>query len=424
MLETNSDDSVARPALPDAGRRIVVIGGGAAGFFGAIACAEASPGSKIVLLEKGPKFLGKVLISGGGRCNVTHTPKPPREFASRYPRGERALIGLFHRFDAAAAVQWFESRGVRLKTEPDGRMFPITDSSATIAECLLNEARRLGVELRLNCAAERVMRRDGGFEISVAGGEVLRADRLLLATGGCRAASLAALATGLGHSLVSPVPSLFTFHIELPWLHALAGISVPEAVVAAPSVKARESGALLVTHWGMSGPAVLKLSARAARELHACDYRFPITVNWLPHLSEEQVRATFRERLRAHPAKAVASLPIPPLPSRLWIAFLQAAGVAEATRWSELGNAAQHRLVQQLLRAEFLVTGKSLNKDEFVTCGGIPLSEVDVRTMESKVCPGLHFAGELLDIDGLTGGFNFQAAWTTGWIAGHAMRQP
>ncbi len=398
-----------------------MVGGGAAGFFGAIACASAAPGTRVQLFEKGPKFLTKVLISGGGRCNVTHTPKPPREFAAAYPRGERALIGLLHRFDAAAAARWFEERGVRLKTETDGRVFPVTDRSSTVADCLLGEASRLGIDLRPNCGVERLLRREEGFDLHLTGGETVQANRVLLATGGSRAASLAALATGLGHSLVPPVPSLFTFHIEAPWLHALAGISVPEAAASIPSLKTRETGPLLITHWGLSGPAILKLSARAARPLHDGGYRFPLLVNWLPGLREETLRATLGERVRTQPARPVASGPIPPLPARLWAALLLESGVPAAARWSELGKAAQHRLIQRLTRSEFQVTGKSLNKDEFVTCGGIPLSEVDPKSMESRVCPGLFFAGELLDIDGLTGGFNFQAAWTTGWIAGHAM---
>jgi predicted Rossmann fold flavoprotein len=395
---------------------VLVMGGGAAGFFGAIACAEAAPGAEVTILEKGPEFLQKVRISGGGRCNVTHACFDARELTRRYPRGERELIGPYHVFQARDTVAWFERRGVKLKTEPDGRMFPVTDSSSTIVDCLMGSARAAGVNLRANTGVTSIRRIESGvFEASLSGGATLHADAVLLATGGCRTPALGALAAGLGHTLEPPVPSLFTFQIEAPWVRGLAGISVPSAEAAVPGARLRERGPVLFTHWGLSGPAILRLSAWGARELAARDYRFELQLNWAPGLNEEQLRAELETRARQHGAKAVANTPLFGLPARLWE---QLAGPEGQRRWSELSKAGRQELLQRISRTVLPVTGKSLNKDEFVTCGGVRLSEVNFKTMESKLCPGLFFAGEVLDIDGITGGFNFQAAWTTGWIAG------
>jgi predicted Rossmann fold flavoprotein len=401
---------------------IIIVGGGAAGFFAAITCAEANPDADVTILEKSSQFLSKVRISGGGRCNVTHACFDARDFATRFPRGEQPLIGPFQRFQARDTVKWFEARGVKLKMESDGRMFPITDSSETIIDCLVESAKAAGVELVANCGVQHLSKRaDDGFDVTLSTGNTDRCDRVLLATGGCRTAAAGQLAVSLGHTLEPPVPSLFTFHTATPWLHKLAGISVELAEVAIPSTRLRERGPLLVTHTGLSGPAILRLSAWGARELHDRDYQFPLHVNWLPHLDTEQVASELNLRRDQQPAKLVVNTPIAPLPARLWEQLVLASGVDADTRWSRLTRAAQHRLIQQLARTELAVTGKSLNKDEFVTCGGVRLREVDFKTMESRLCPGLYFAGELLDIDGITGGFNFQAAWTTGWIAGQAM---
>jgi len=446
-------------------QQIIVVGGGAAGFFAAIAAAEQ--GVPVTVLEKTSRFLDKVRISGGGRCNVTHAALDSRDFAARYPRGGKALLAPFQKFSARDTVAWFETRGVKLKTEADGRMFPVTDSSQSIMDCLMTAARRAGVNLRLNAGVECVAKRaGGGFEITLARqfsslslreeragrepergvadkthvlspdlssgfaggegensaqGETLICDRLLLATGGCRAAAAGRLAMSLGHTLQPPVPSLFTFHIESPWLRSLAGISVGAVEVSVPPAKLRERGPLLATHWGVSGPAILRLSAWGARSLHGLDYRFPLLVNWLPEFSAEKITREFQARREASGARLVVNVPLEPLPARLWEQLVLAAGIARDTRWATLTRSQMHALAQQLARTEFPVTGKSLNQDEFVTCGGVRLAEVNFKTMESKVCPGLFFAGELLDIDGVTGGFNFQAAWTTGWLAGTAM---
>lgn len=404
---------------PVNGTKVIVVGGGAAGFFAAITAAEA--GAAVTILEKSPQFLGKVRISGGGRCNVTHACFDARDLATRYPRGERALIGTLQRFAVAEAVAWFEKRGVKLKTEADGRMFPITDSSQTVLDCLLGAARETGVKLRVGCGVERVTRREDGFELALSDGERLVCERLLLATGGCRAPAMGQLAVSLGHSLEPPVPSLFTFHVAAAWLTGMAGVSVEDVVASVPDAGLRERGPLLVTHWGLSGPVILRLSAWGARKLHAMNYSFPLLINWLPHLTLEAVAAALRARREAHGARLVVNAPLAPLTARLWEQLVLASGFGRETRWASLTRAQQHRLAQQLTRTEFSVTGKSLNKDEFVTCGGVKLSEVNFKTMESRLCPGLHFAGEILDIDGITGGFNFQAAWTTGWIAGNAL---
>jgi predicted flavoprotein YhiN len=439
-------------------RRIVIAGGGAAGFFAAITCAEAAPDAEVTILEKSAQILSKVKISGGGRCNVTHACFDARELTARYPRGGRALLAPFKRFQASDTVAWFESRGVKLKTESDGRMFPVSDSSQTIIDCLVNDAKAVGVKLRLNAGVERVAKLpNGGFEAELerrtpirpegfvgvqasacSGGtlkrelqragsetgapnEIISCDRLLLATGGCRAAAAGQLAVSLGHKLEPPVPSLFTFHIVTPWLRGLAGVSVETVEASVPGARLRERGALLATHWGLSGPVILRLSAWGARELHKLDYKFPLHIKWLPQLDAEKIATELQSRRDSQPAKLIVNTPLSPLPSRLWEHLVLAAGISRDTRWAALSRAAQHKLVQQLIRTEFQVTGKSLNKDEFVTCGGVRLGEVDFKTMESRICPGLYFAGELLDIDGITGGFNFQAAWTTGWIAGRAM---
>jgi predicted Rossmann fold flavoprotein len=399
---------------------VVVVGGGAAGFFAAITAAEA--GARVTLLERGPQFLSKVRISGGGRCNVTHACFEPREFTRRYPRGDRELIGPFHRFQARDTVAWFEARGVPLKVEPDGRMFPTTDSSQTIIDCLMHAAQSAGVKLRLNAGVDQVRREPaGGFSVVLSHGEILSCERVLLATGGCRSAALGQLAVSLGHTLVPPVPSLFTFQIEAPWLRALAGLSVAEAEVAAPDLGLCERGPLLATHWGLSGPVVLRLSAWGARQMSAVNYQFALRVNWLPQLREPDLLREIQSRRASQGAKLVANAPITPLTARLWEALVDQAGLGRTARWASLTRDQAQRLLQQLSRTEFAVTGKSLNKDEFVTCGGVRLNEVNFKTMESRICPGLHFAGELLDIDGITGGFNFQAAWTTGWLAGTAM---
>jgi hypothetical protein len=403
-------------------RRVVVVGGGAAGFFAAITCAEAASNAEVTVFERSPQFLAKVRISGGGRCNVTHACFDPRDLSRHYPRGGSELLAPFQIFQPRHTLEWFESRGVKLKTEPDGRMFPATDSSGTVIDCLLRAARTAGVSLHANAAPRRVTRRpQGGFELEFDNGQALGCDRVLLATGGCRTPAAGHLAVSLGHTLAPPVPSLFTFHVAAPWLRDLAGITVPAAEVSLPALKLRERGPLLVTHSGLSGPVILRLSAWGARALHELDYQTPLRLNWLPHLDVGSLARQFESSRVNQPARLVVNTPLPPLAARLWENLVLAAGISRETRWAGLSRGARHRLGQHLTRTDLQLTGKTLNQEEFVTCGGVPLDEVNFRTMESRICPELFLAGELLDIDGLTGGFNFQSAWTTGWLAGRAM---
>lgn len=402
-------------------KQIAIVGGGAAGFFAAIACARANPANEVSIYERGSEFLTKVRISGGGRCNVTHACFEPRPLSESYPRGERALISPLHRFSAGDTVAWFEGRGVKLKTEADGRMFPVTDSSHTVIDCLLNEAKAAGVRLFSRTAVEEARASEGGFELTMGCGETLRCDRLLLATGGSRSPSGALIAQALGHTITPPVPSLFSFHVTTPWLRLLPGVSVADVEASVSGTRLRERGPLLITHNGVSGPAILRLSAWGARVLHELDYQFNLRVNWLPDLNDEQIRAQLQAFRQTNPNRLVINSPLAPLPSRLWEQLAFAAGIHRDTRWTTLPRENGHALATLLNRTELEVNGKSLNKDEFVTCGGVNLREINFKTMESRITPGLYFAGELLDIDGITGGFNFQAAWTTGWIAGNAM---
>jgi predicted Rossmann fold flavoprotein len=406
-------------------RQIAVVGGGAAGFFGAIACAEANPSARVTLYEATAHPLAKVKVSGGGRCNVTHACFEARELARRYPRGGRELTGAFSRFQPRDTVAWFTDRGVPLKTEADGRMFPTTDNSQTIIDCLMAAADRAGVILRLRCGVRTASRRaeEPAFQIELTTGETVFAHRLLLASGGNKSNAGFEIARALGHSIEPPVPSLFTFHIDDPRLRELSGVSVDDAATAVVGTPLKERGPMLITHWGLSGPAILKLSAWGARLLAERDYRFTLRVNWAPQFNPETARAALERARAADPRKQVTTFCPLGVPLRLWERFVVAAGLPPTAPWTSVGNAALRVLASQVTEAEFAVSGKSLFKDEFVTCGGVRLGEVDFKTMESRLVPGLHFAGEMLDVDGITGGFNFQAAWTTGWHAGRAMAQ-
>lgn len=405
------------------GDHCVIIGGGAAGYFGAIACAEANPDVQVTLLEATRQPLAKVRISGGGRCNVTHACFDPRAFVANYPRGARELLGPLHRFGPRDTVAWFATRGVELKTETDGRMFPITDSSATIIECLEQAATQAGVLVRLSCPVRTVTRASsgGGFVVTLHSGETVVAERILIATGGGTMSGGLAFAKELGHTIEPLAPSLFTFQITDPRLAGLEGLATPDAEVTVPGTKLRARGPVLVTHWGLSGPAILRLSAWGARELQATNYAFTLRLNWVGSETATAGTAALDGMRRDHGKRRVVNGGPFPVPSRLWERIVASAGIPPETIWASLSRAAATSLLQHLFASEFAVRGKSTNKEEFVTCGGVRLREVDFRTMESRICPGLHFAGEVLDIDGITGGFNFQSAWTTGWTAGQAM---
>jgi predicted Rossmann fold flavoprotein len=402
----------------------IVVGAGAAGLFGAIACAEANPDQSIHVFEAGREPLAKVRISGGGRCNVTHHCFDPALLVTHYPRGSNALRGPFSRFQPQDTVAWFEQRGVRLKTEADGRMFPTTDDSGTIVDCLRGEARRLGIQIHTGQPIAQIKARDDGFGLTTRNGEDWRCGKLLLATGSSPGGYR--LALSLGHDLVPPVPSLFTFNLPDPALRELAGVSVESVQLRltlqeAPNLT--QDGSLLITHWGLSGPAVLKLSAYGAVGLHRQRYRAPLTVNWLPALKQDQVRHRLTDLKQAQGRRQVAAFsPFPELSRRLWQYLVQhRVQLGTQLNWADLSKAQVQALVTELTWGEYAIAGKGVFKDEFVTCGGIPLPEVNFKTLESRCCPGLYLAGEILNIDGVTGGFNFQSAWTTGWLAGRAM---
>ncbi len=406
--------------------KVVVIGGGAAGFFGAINCAQNHAQTEVTLLEAGRQPLAKVKISGGGRCNVTHACFDPGILVTHYPRGGKALRGAFSRFQAQDTVNWFESRGVKLKTEEDGRMFPTTDDSETIIDCLMQQVRESGVRLRTGVSVVDVRRLSpeegedgGGFEIVLKSGETLSCDRLLLATGSNPLGYK--IAQSLGHQIQPPVPSLFTFNITDPRLQDLAGVAVKMARVQLRDAKLTQTGPVLITHWGLSGPAILKLSAWGARYLYNHKYRATLTIDWLPQYNPELLREQLQAVKSQLPRKAVATSCPFPIPRRLWERLLASRGIDTETRWAEISKKAINQVVEELIRGEYQIQGKGVFKEEFVTCGGVSLKEVNFKTMESRCCPGLYFAGEVLDIDGVTGGFNFQSAWTTSWLAAQSL---
>ena len=402
---------------------VIVIGGGAAGFFGAITCATVNPGARVTILEAGRQPLAKVRISGGGRCNVTHHCFEPAKLVQNYPRGRKALRGAFSRFQPQDTVKWFESRGVKLKTEADGRMFPITDDSATIVNCLLNAAAQARVILRTGTVVKSVSKySDQRFEIILKNGEILQGKSILIATGsnplGYR------WAKQLGHVIESPVPSLFTFQIKDPRLQGLAGVTVENTKVRLLGIgktKLEQTGPLLVTHWGLSAPAILKLSAWGARVLHEHRYNLPLEINLLPEYNQETLKQELHKIKLSIPKKKIITYSPLSLPKRLWQNIVLYTGIKAEKIWSELSKKELNKLALELLQGKYQIVGKGVFKEEFVTCGGVNLKEINFKTMESKICPNLYFAGEILDIDGITGGFNFQNAWTTGWLAGNAI---
>jgi predicted Rossmann fold flavoprotein len=405
--------------------RIAIVGGGAAGFFAAIqaAVSREHPQQTITLIEASPHPLGKVKISGGGRCNVTHACFDPAQLVQFYPRGGKALRGAFSRFQPQDTVRWFESHGVKLKTEADGRMFPVTDSSQTIIDCLQQAADDAGVQIWRGTTITNVVKTAEGFRLTSKTGQSWDFDRLLLATG--------SNPTGyrwvqqLGHQLEPIAPSLFTFNIKDPRLTYLPGVAVKNATLTLmEQKKLSQTGPILITHWGLSGPATLKLSAWAARFLKDCGYRSTLQINWLPENSSDQLRNTLLAVKEQMPQKSIhRNCPVL-VPQRLWQSLVDYCEIPTDSLWAGLSHKKLDRLCQELQRGQFQITGKGVFKEEFVTCGGVRLAEVDFKTMQSKICPGLYLAGEILDIDGITGGFNFQNAWTTGWLAGISLAQP
>ncbi len=406
--ENNSDQSTYD---------LVVVGGGAAGFFGAINAAQINPELRIIILEKTSKLLSKVKVSGGGRCNVTHHSFSPSELSHHYPRGQRQLKNLFHKFQATDTIAWFEAQGVKLKTEADGRMFPETNDSQTIIDRFLQAAETLGIEIQISSEVEKIEKNGDTFLVHT--NDVITARKILIATGGYNKHESYQWLANLGHEIVNPIPSLFTFNDPAKEFTPLMGVAVPNGEMKIAGTKFSQTGAVLITHWGLSGPAVIKLSAWAAVYLYQQHYVFTALVNWTG-LPEIEVRNLLM-KLKQENKKIIFNAAQFELPKRLWEFLCAKAGIEDRKIWSELSNKQINRLVELLYACPFNIKGKTTFKEEFVTCGGVALSAIDLQTMESKKVQGLFFAGEVLDVDGETGGFNFQSAWTTGWVAAQAI---
>lgn len=405
-------------------KTLVVIGGGAAGFFCAVNAARMNPALRVIIIEKTAKLLTKVRVSGGGRCNVTHACFEIAAMSKQYPRGQNFVKKTFHQFFTTDTINWFEERGVKLKTESDGRMFPVTDSSQTIIDCLLKEANKYGVEIMMNSEVRGLRSENGQFKLKLSDLRLLDSDFVCIACGGYPKSSMFEWVKELGHTIEEPVPSLFTFNLAaaqagMPHnpLTALMGISVSNARVKISATKLEQEGPILITHWGLSGPAILRLSAWGAKELGAKHYEFRIAVNWLPSFNEESFRKRIQGLRNENASQKIISKNQFNLPSRLWELLADLSGIKKEWRWADLPSTEQNRLIKNLCSYECVVKGKTTFKEEFVTAGGIKLNEIDANTMMSRNIPNLFFAGEILDVDGITGGYNFQHAWTSGFIA-------
>ena len=402
-------------------KRLVVIGGGAAGFFCAVNAARLNPGLEVIILEKSNKLLSKVKVSGGGRCNVTHACYSIADMIKKYPRGAVFLKKAFHHFFTNDTIAWFAARGVVLKTEADGRMFPVTDSSETIIDCLMKEANKYGVEISMNKEVKGIYSNAGKWNLLLKDDTILPADFVCIASGGYPKILQYDWLKKTDHSIEEPVPSLFTFNMPGNSITALMGVSVENVVIKITGSKLSESGPLLITHWGMSGPAVLKLSAWGARELAKNNYHFSILINWIPEFNENSLREKLQKIRFESAAQKIINRNAFSLPNRLWEYLLIQSGIQADLRWADLPAREQNKLIKNLCAQEFTIKGKTTFKEEFVTAGGIQLNEIDFNTMQSKKHPGLFFAGEIINVDGITGGYNFQNAWTTGWIAAKAI---
>lgn len=405
-------------------KQLVVIGGGAAGFFCAVNAASMNPLLQVTIIEKSNKLLSKVRISGGGRCNTTHACFDIPEMAAKYPRGDKFLRKTLHWFNPKNTIEWFAERGVVLKTEADGRMFPNTDNSQTIIDCLLREATKYGVKIGMQSEVKSLALGVEGKWIvhtSTPDSRPLTPDFICIACGGYPKSSMFQWLKDLGHSIEEPVPSLFTFNMPGNSITALMGVSVENAIVKVAGTKLVQQGPLLITHWGMSGPVILRLSAWGARQLAEMNYQFKILVNWLGGQNEQELRESWTNLREQFASQKLGTKNPFGLPSRLWHYLLSISQIDVEMRWAELGSKSQQLLIKNLTAQEFSINGKTTFKEEFVTCGGIKLSEIDPNTMQSRLKPGIFFAGEIMDVDGITGGFNFQHAWTSGWLAGNAI---
>lgn len=408
------------PNPPRGAGELIVIGGGAAGFFCAVNAARMHPGLRVTVVEKSNKLLAKVKVSGGGRCNTTHACFEIPELVKRYPRGQNFVKKAFHSFNTNDTISWFAERGVQLKTEADGRMFPITDDSQTIINCLLKEADKYGVQIRLQCEVQSITAAANGFELQTSTGR-MQANFVCIACGGYPKSAMFEWLRKLGHTIAEPVPSLFTCNMPGNPVTQLMGVAVERAAVKVAGTKLAEEGPLLITHWGMSGPAILRLSAWGARQLAEMNYHFTLLVNWLPGQTEQDLRNAWQSYRDEYAGMKTGNKNPFGLPNRLWLYLLAVSNINPDTRWAEIPAKEQNKLIRNLTAQEFPVKGKTTFKEEFVTCGGINLSEVDPNTMQSRKLPGIYFAGEILDVDGITGGFNFQHAWTSGWIAARSI---
>jgi predicted Rossmann fold flavoprotein len=398
---------------------VIIIGGGAAGVFTAINLGALRPDLNILIIEKTQQLLSKVKVSGGGRCNVTHACFEPRELVKFYPRGEKELLGPFHQFQPGDTINWFAEKGVELKIEEDGRMFPVTDNSQTIIDCFTQELKKNNISIAYQSKVERVEKIDDYFRIST-NHKNYKCKYVNITVGGFAKLSSYDFITNLGHTIVPPVPSLFTFNLPQQKINSLPGISC-EVEIKLNGTKYTESGPLLITHWGVSGPAVLKLSAQAAKYLNEVNYAFDFSINWLPHFSQEQILEVLSKYKAKQGSKQITNLTNIELPKKLKHYLIERAGISAAKKWAEVNKEELNKLTYTLLNDNYSSKGKTTFKQEFVSCGGIKLSEVNFKTMESKLVPNLYFSGEVLDIDALTGGFNFQNAWTTAWIAAQNM---
>jgi len=405
-------------------KKLAIIGGGAAGFFAAITAAETDPEAEVYILEKSTKLLSKVKVSGGGRCNVTNATFENYNLIKNYPRGAKELRKIFDQFSVKDTIKWFESRGVKLKTEEDNRIFPITDNSQTIIDCLLRQAEKNKIKILTGYGVKKIISPtspEHRFTLLFNDHHELQFDKIVIATGGYPQQASYHWIEELKQPIQNPVPSLFTFNIPDSKFKDLQGIAVAQANLKLTGVKSEQEGPLLITHWGLSGPGVLRLSAWEARRLNEVNYDFSILINLVPEFNEEKIKEFFNVYRSENPKKIIVSNPLFQIPKRLWERLVELAGISPTTRWSDVSSKGINKLMEELIRNSVKVKGKTTFKEEFVTCGGVDLSQVNISTLESKITPGLFFAGEVLDIDGITGGFNFQAAWSTGYLAGKSM---
>lgn len=398
-------------------KSVAIIGGGAAGFFAAMSAKKHHPHAQVTIYEKTSKVLSKVKVSGGGRCNVTHHQTNIKLLAGHYPRGEKFLRKAFYTFAVPETIQWFKDRGVNLKVESDNRMFPESNSSQTIIDTFLSEVQKLGIVVKRNIALIHLEPVDDRWKLQFSDDSELLYDKVIVALGGQKNRDRFAHFENLGHHIIDPVPSLFTFNISNNKITDLMGLVADPVQVKIQGTKLNNTGPLLVTHWGMSGPAILKLSSLAARDLAEKDYHFTIQINWLGEVKEDEVRTTLTQFIADNGKKMVNKNPFD-IPNRLWAFFIQELGIDSTTNWNSLDKKSKNKIINRIVNDTYDIHKKTTFKEEFVICGGISLNDIQVKTMESKVSPGLYFAGEIMDLDGVTGGFNFQAAWTTGFIAG------